>query len=246
MSTKMDEDDWGTRMRCSAPAWRSADGRLRTTGVSSRRFISSPSRMCAGRSAGAFRSLDSIGKRFDRLSTGRRLRGLLRSARVDELHRPSHSDVRFDRCARACVGGRSKRGRTAGRSRGGFTMKIHAKSDASGDVIAFDLTGGEASDARHFETLLDIGPDIRRHRSTKATPTKPITKRQGRAASPRSSRTGPTKKTSQPSSREPSTRQGLASSRAAAGASASSASPSDAKRPNETSNPSSASPPAFA
>ena len=27
-------------------------------------------------------------------------------------------------------------------------------------IIAFDLTGGEASDARHFETLLDIGPDV--------------------------------------------------------------------------------------
>ena len=39
-------------------------------------------------------------------------------------------------------------------------QKIHAKSDASGDIIAFDLTGGEASDARHFETLLDIGPDV--------------------------------------------------------------------------------------
>ena len=36
-----------------------------------------------------------------------------------------------------------------------------AKSDASGDIIAFDLTGGEAGDAPHFETLLDIGPDIR-------------------------------------------------------------------------------------
>jgi Transposase DDE domain len=34
------------------------------------------------------------------------------------------------------------------------------KSDASGDIIAFDLTGGEASDGRHFETVLDIGPDI--------------------------------------------------------------------------------------
>ena len=47
-----------------------------------------------------------------------------------------------------------------GRSRGGFTTKIHAKSDASGDIIAFALTGGEASDGGHFETLLDIGPDI--------------------------------------------------------------------------------------
>jgi transposase len=27
-------------------------------------------------------------------------------------------------------------------------------------LIAFDLTGGEASDCTHFETLLDIGPDI--------------------------------------------------------------------------------------
>ena len=53
-----------------------------------------------------------------------------------------------------------KKAKALGRSRGGFTTKIHAKSDASGDIIAFDLTGGEASDGRHFETLLDIGPDI--------------------------------------------------------------------------------------
>ena len=94
---------------------------------------------------------------------GRRLRGLLRYARVDELHRASHPDVRFDRRSRACVGGWSKGGQedqALGRSRGGFTTKIHAKSDASGDIIAFDLTGGEASDGRHFETLLDLGPDI--------------------------------------------------------------------------------------
>jgi transposase len=66
-------------------------------------------------------------------------------------------------CARI-VGGRSKggqEGQALGRSRGGFTAKIQTKSDASGDIIAFDLTGGEASDGRHFETLVDIGPDIR-------------------------------------------------------------------------------------
>ena len=27
--------------------------------------------------------------------------------------------------------------------------------------LAFDLTGGQASDSRHFEILLDIGPEIR-------------------------------------------------------------------------------------
>ncbi|WP_407696546.1 hypothetical protein [Sphingomonas abietis] len=26
--------------------------------------------------------------------------------------------------------------------------------------MAFDLTGGQASDSTHFQTLLDIGPDI--------------------------------------------------------------------------------------
>ena len=85
------------------------------------------------------------------------------TARVDELDGPSYSDVRLDHRARACVGGRSKggqEGQAPGRSRGGFTTKIHAKSDASGDIIAFDLTGGEAFDGRHFEILLDIGPDI--------------------------------------------------------------------------------------
>jgi hypothetical protein len=34
------------------------------------------------------------------------------------------------------------------------------KTDFGGLPIAFDLTGGEASDSRNFETLLDIGPDI--------------------------------------------------------------------------------------
>ena len=38
---------------------------------------------------------------------------------------------------------RGQDGQALGRSRGGFTTKIHAKSDASGDIIAFDLTGGE-------------------------------------------------------------------------------------------------------
>lgn len=35
------------------------------------------------------------------------------------------------------------------------------KTDHDGLPIAFDLTGGEASDSRHFETLLNLGPDAR-------------------------------------------------------------------------------------
>src|SRR6201986_2441418 len=111
------------------------------------------------RAAGAFRPMEQRVEALRSLEQGWRVRGVLRHARIREFDGASHSDVRFDHRARACVGGPSKRGpegQALGRSRGGFTTKIHAKSDASGDIIAFDMTGGEAP----VETLLDIGPDI--------------------------------------------------------------------------------------
>lgn len=46
-----------------------------------------------------------------------------------------------------------------GCSRGGFSTKIHLKSDFDGRPIAFLLTGGEAHDSRFFTPLLEIGPD---------------------------------------------------------------------------------------
>ena len=115
------------------------------------------------RAAGEVRQLEQRLETLRPPEQGRRLRSVLRRARRHEFVGASDSDVRLHRRARACVGRRRKRGQdrqALGRSRGGFTTKIHAKSDASGDIIAFDLTGGEAADAPHFETLLDIGPDI--------------------------------------------------------------------------------------
>ena len=67
------------------------------------------------------------------------------------------------RGARPCFGSRRKRGQNdqaLGRSRGGFSTKIHLKVDLGGLPLAFHLTGGEASDSRNFEILLDLGPDI--------------------------------------------------------------------------------------
>ena len=55
---------------------------------------------------------------------------------------------------------KGQEGQALGRSRGGFSTKIHLKSDLDGLTIGFHLTGGEASDSRQFELLLDIGPDI--------------------------------------------------------------------------------------
>ena len=47
-----------------------------------------------------------------------------------------------------------------GRSRGGFSTKIHLKVDLDGLPLAFHFTEGEASDSPQFEVLLDLGPDI--------------------------------------------------------------------------------------
>ena len=79
--------------------------------------------------------------------------------RLDRLHQ----NLRLHHRSRPCVGGgrqRGQYGQALGRSRGGFSTKIHLKTDFDGAPIGFDLTGGEKSDSRHFATLLDIGPDI--------------------------------------------------------------------------------------
>src|SRR5204863_841733 len=53
-----------------------------------------------------------------------------------------------------------KDGHALGRSRGGFSTKIHRKADLDGRPLAVHLTEGQAGDSPHFESLLDLGPDI--------------------------------------------------------------------------------------
>lgn len=60
---------------------------------------------------------------------------------------------------RPCLGCGRKRGDAAnafGRSRGGFTCKVHARSDNQGRPLGFLLTGGEASDYAAAEPLMKI------------------------------------------------------------------------------------------
>jgi transposase len=93
----------------------------------------------------------------------RNFRSVLRCPGGDERDSAFGADVRFHRGARPCLGSGCKRGQhdqALGRSRGGFSTKIHLKTDFDGLPIAFHLTGGEASDSRNFEMLLDIGPDF--------------------------------------------------------------------------------------
>ena len=61
--------------------------------------------------------------------------------------------------SRPHLGSGRKRGthqRALGRSRGGFTSKIHCLADAKGRPIAFHLTPGEAADCKGYEKLIDL------------------------------------------------------------------------------------------
>ena len=192
-----------------------------------------------------FGNWNSVWKRFWRLSRVGTFRSLLRCAGRDERDGASGADVRFHRGARPCLGGRRKRGQddqALGRSRGGFSTKIHLKTDFGGLPIAFHLTGGEASDSRNFETLLDIGPDItpRAALGDKGYDAKANREARANAASVRSiPYRSNTNRQARASSRKYSTRRAPASSRPSASSSASSASRCDARRPRRTTAPSS-------
>ena len=164
MSTRMTEQDWTHTLavfRACLPrrGRKAADDRLflealHFFSVENVRWRALPER---------FGPWNSVWKRFDRLSKAGvfeaffdTLASMSDTARLVQMF-----DSTIVRAHVSAAGAkRGQHGQALGRSRGGFTTKIHAKSDASGDIIAFDLTGGEASDGRHFGTLLDIGPDL--------------------------------------------------------------------------------------
>lgn len=61
--------------------------------------------------------------------------------------------------SRPRLGGGRKRGacrRALGRSRGGFTSKLHCLADARGRPIAFHLAVGEAADCKAYDTLIAL------------------------------------------------------------------------------------------
>ena len=51
---------------------------------------------------------------------------------------------------------RGTREQAFGRSRGGFTSKVHCLGDARGRTLAFHLTGGEAADCTAYDALIGL------------------------------------------------------------------------------------------
>ena len=66
--------------------------------------------------------------------------------------------TRAHACA-AGAAGSSAKAEALGRSKGGFTTKIHAITDALGNPLDFILTGGQASDIGQAENLLALTPE---------------------------------------------------------------------------------------
>ncbi len=84
-------------------------------------------------------------------------------SRGDDLGRhdgqQSTSQHRLHHGARTPAGSGRKRGtreQAFGRSRGGFTSKVHCLADARGRPLAFHLTGGETADCQAYDTLIGL------------------------------------------------------------------------------------------
>jgi transposase len=84
------------------------------------------------------------------------LAGLSRTAHLVQMF--DSTVIRAHVSAAGAKGGQT--GQALGRSRGGFSTKIHLKADGDGLPLAFPLTEGAASDSPQVEILLDRGPDI--------------------------------------------------------------------------------------
>ena len=92
------------------------------------------------------------------LARPRRVRGGLRRLGGERLGRGARADARQHRRPRAPARGRSQRGQDGqalGRSRGGFTTKLHLRCDARGLPLALVLTPGEAHETRAFADLVE-------------------------------------------------------------------------------------------
>jgi len=78
------------------------------------------------------------------------------------IHLPDLQSVFIDSTvvrAHPCAAGRQAKDEALGRSRGGFSTKVHAITDALGNPLDFVLTGGQASDIGPAESRLELTPE---------------------------------------------------------------------------------------
>src|SRR4051812_44503360 len=164
MLTRMTEEDWATVLElfCACRSRRGAKGRndrlfleaLHDFAVHTITWRALPE---------AFGNWNSVWKRFWRLSQAGVFEAffdaLAATSRTAHLVQMLDSTIVRAHVS-AARGKRGQQDQALGRSRGGFSTKIHLKVDLGGLPLAFHLTEGQASDSPQFEILLDLGPDI--------------------------------------------------------------------------------------
>src|SRR5215203_3315569 len=183
MLTRMTEEDWATVLE----VFRACRSRRGGKGRSDRIFLEALHDFAVHNITWralpeTFGNWNSVWKRFWRLS-----RAGVFEAFFDALAATSYTAhlvqmldstvVRAHVSAAGAKGGQQDQ--ALGRSRGGFSTKIHLKVDLDGRPLAFHLTEGQASDSPQFEVLLNLGPDITPRSASGRT------RRRGSAQSPR-------------------------------------------------------------
>lgn len=123
------------------------------------RHLMAPAHRCAvARRAGALRQLEQHRALLPPLVPARHLGSGGDDIGRDRGRQPT-SQHRLHDGPGPRIGRRRKRGtreQAFGRSRGGFTSKVHCIADAQGRPLAFHLTGGEATDCKNYEVLIDL------------------------------------------------------------------------------------------
>src|SRR3954451_3065631 len=164
MLTRMTDEDWEMVVQ----VFRACRSRRGDKGRNDRLFLEALHYFCVHNITWralpeTFGNWNSVWKRFWRLSQVGVFEAffdaLAATSRTAHLVQMLDSTiVRAHVSAAGAKGGQQDQ--ALGRSRGGFSTKIHLKVDLDGRPLAFHLTEGQASDSPQFEVLLDLGPDI--------------------------------------------------------------------------------------
>ena len=164
MLTRMTDEDWATVLE----VFRACRSRRGAKGRNDRIFLEAVHYFCVHNITwralpAACGNWNSVWKRFWRLSQAGVFEAFFDAlaAMSQTAHLVQMLDstvVRAHVSAAGAKGGQD--GQALGRSRGGFSTKIHLKADLDGRPLAFHLTEGQAGDSPQFEILLDLGPDI--------------------------------------------------------------------------------------
>ena len=248
MLTAMTEDDWAIVLQ----VFRAVRSRRGDKGRDDRKFLEAlhyfTVHNITWRALSAeFGHWNSIWKRFWRLSRAGIFEAFFDA--LAALSESAHLVQMFDSTvARAHVSAAGAKGgqddQALGRSRGGFSTKIHLKVDLDGLPLAFHLTGAKPATAATSNSCSTSDPIFCRAppSPTKVTTPNPIATAPASAAFVRSFRIARLQPTDPLSSRKSSTKRGRASSRPSANSSASSASHFVARRLRAITVPSSRSP----